>query len=72
MLESVKLPEVRQSLSEFFKGITQPVKIMNRESFVLLGWACAAFLDNVPIRETNEEGLSQLESIMSISMVIYM
>lgn len=50
MLESVKLPEVRSEVCEFFRSISQPTQMNRKESFVALGWLCSAILDNIEIR----------------------
>jgi hypothetical protein len=71
MLEAAKLPEVREAVQIIFKEITQPIELRNKESFVMLGWICTAYLDAIEVRATNEEGLALIESIMHISLIIY-
>lgn len=47
MLESCKLPEVRESLGSFFRGVTAPRVVQKKDCFVVLGWLCYAFLDQL-------------------------
>lgn len=54
-----------------FKDISNSIQIKNKESFVLLGWICNAYLDNIAIRKTNEDGIALIESIMHISLLVY-
>lgn len=51
MLESVKLPEVRQELCGFLNEITQPHEVQNKDCFQRLGWFCYAFLEQIDSRE---------------------
>jgi hypothetical protein len=71
MLEAVKLPEVRSEICEYFRTIQQPIQITKNESFVALGWLGYALLDNIEIRSRNEDGISQVEAVMSVSMFLF-
>lgn len=55
LLESAKLPEVRESVAVWLRGITQQICILDQESFVALGWFCSAMLDNIDTK--SEAGL---------------
>ena len=69
---SIKLPEVRQQLVPLFKSISRPTQIKSQENFVYLGWIMHEFLDAIEIRETNTLGQLELESVMSVSLHLYL
>jgi hypothetical protein len=62
LVESAKLVEIRNSLTEFFSSFTQPRKLDNKECFLTLGLFLKAFLD-VIIKE-KATNLKELHSIM--------
>ena len=47
LLESVKLPEVREELHLFLREITQPHEVQCKLCFQRLGWFCYALLEQV-------------------------
>ncbi len=69
VLNSVKLPEVREALGTFFCTFTQPHLIINQGCFNQFGWFCFAYLDQLDIY--GFEDLSQLESLLQMSQLIY-
>ena len=70
LLESCKLPEVRQSLGTLFRGATITRSIASKECFVVLGWLCYELLSHLDQEPTNEE-LSQVEGIVSMSLILF-
>lgn len=49
ILESCKLPEVRDTLALFFRSVTSMRLVSKKDCFVVLGWLCYAFLDQLDL-----------------------
>jgi hypothetical protein len=70
MLDTAKLPEVRQEVSELFREITQPIKLSSEKNLKTLGWILSGYLDSIEVREQNTDGLALIESIMHVALLV--